>query len=132
MSILKKTITLENLANHVDELVLVLYGLYTSLFFNEGHLSELLANLNQVIEKLEEFNRKTIKYVHDQSTKDLDIAAINTKRHKLLLYYFLLVENGLVIVKSIISTKFSHPATIEIVSNVKSIVEKMTKSRRRK
>ena len=131
MSVLKKTITLENLANYVDELVTLLYVLYTSLFFNERY-SELLANLNQVIGKLEEFNRETIKYVHDQSTKDLDIAAINTKGHKLLLYYFLLVENVLKTVKSIISTKFSHPATIEIVSNVKSIVEKMTGSRRRK
>lgn len=131
MSVLKKTITLENLANHVDELVILLYVLYTSLFFDEG-CPEGLTNLYQVIGKLEEFNRKTIKYAHDQSTKDLDIAAINTKGHVSLLYYFLLVENGLVIVKSIIGTKFSHPATIEIVSNVKSIVEKMTKSRRRK
>lgn len=131
MSVLKKTITLENLANHVDELVMLLYVLYTSLFFNERY-SELLANLNQVIGKLEEFNREMIKYVHDQSTKDLDIAAINTKGYALLLYYFLLVENVLKTVKSIIGTKFSHPATIEIVSNVKSIVEKMTGSRRRK
>ena len=130
MSVLKKTITLENLANYVDELVTLLYVLYTSLFFDEKY-SE-LTNLNQAIEKLKKFNKEAIKYVHDQSTKDLDIAAINTKRHKLLFYYFLLIEDGLVIVKSIISTKFSHPATIEIVSNVKSIVEKMTGSRRRK
>ena len=132
MSVLKKTITLENLANYVDELVTLLYVLYTSLFFDERHLSELLTNLYQVIEKLEEFNKEAIKYAHDQSTKDLDIAAINTKGHKLLLYYFLLVENVLKTVKSIISTKFSHPATIEIVSNIKSIVEKMTGSRGRK
>jgi len=131
MSILKKTITLENLANHVDELLMILYVLYTSLAFDERCL-EGLTNLNQAIRELEEFNRKTIKYAHGQSTKDLDVAAINTKGHTLLLYYFLLVERSLKTVKSIINTKFSHPATIEIVSNVKSIVEEMTKSRRRK
>lgn len=139
MSVLKKTVTLENLTNHAYELLMVLYVLYTNLVFYERCLkgkyqysaeefqedSELLLNLNQAIGELEEFNKETIKHANDQSIKDLNVAAIDTQGHNFLLYYFPLIEKSLGTVKKIISTKFLQPETIETVSNVKSIVEKM-------
>lgn len=151
LSILKKSITLENLVNHVDELVMVFYGLHTTLIFDEECLaakdqhsakefqedyppeiseedSEILTNLNQAIEDLEEFSRETMKYAYSEPTKDLDITTINTQPHTLLHYYLHLVESALKTIKSIIGTKFSHPATIETVSNIKSIVEKITEN----